>query len=311
MASRLAAWGWIGLVPVAAVMAWYHGFTWELVARSAGVGFAGGLAGGLIAGAIGLVSVPLITLVLGIPIHQAVATNLFQTIFTAATGAASHRRLGNVDLRLSTALLAGAFPGAPVGAMASLRLSETALRGLFAGILLLMAANLLRRLARGKGAKPPRPLWAKAVERLEADGRVAQAAWWKQPIEGTFRGHHYHIPRYLPVLLGAGIGFTSGLLGIGGGFLVTPLVATILHVPTHLAVGTGLVVISGNSLFGVAPHMLAGNVLFTVGVLLAIGGSIGAQIGSRLSHHLPERALYALFFVTLLVVAWRMSPWTF
>ena len=83
---------WLLLVPLVAGLAAYHDITPGFLAKASGVGLAGGLAGGLIAGAIGLVSVPLITLFLGLPIHAAAATNLFQTVFTAASGAATHAR---------------------------------------------------------------------------------------------------------------------------------------------------------------------------------------------------------------------------
>jgi uncharacterized protein len=276
----------------------------EWAIRSLGVGLAGGLAGGLIAGAIGLVSVPLITIFLGLPIHQAVATNLFQTIFTAASGAHTHQRLGNVNTALAVPLLIGSLVGAPLGALTGLALDPKVLQALFVVILLAMALNLIR-LALHR--RPPRtPWWRRRLETLDPK---ESRNWFTHAIEGTFRGHTYRVPRHLLLVLGAAIGYTSGLLGIGGGFLVTPLVSTVLQVPTHLAIGTGLVVISGNSLFGTLPHLLHGNVLIVTGTLLSLGGAIGARIGSRLSHHLDERALRIAFVLILLIVAWRMSPW--
>lgn len=272
------------------------------IGKALGVGFAGGMAGGLIAGAIGLVSVPLINIFLQLPVHQAVATNLFQTIFTAASGAMHHQSQGNVNLRLAMPLLMGALVGAPLGAWSSIGLPPYWLRMIFSVILVLMAINLIRRLIKGT---PQKPKWLQAFEQA---GDVQGRNWFTKPIQGTFRGHDYHVPRALAIGLGLGIGFVSGLLGIGGGFLVTPLVATFLHVPTHLAVGTGLVVISSNAVFGTFPHLLAGNVLWTTGILLSIGGSFGAKLGSRLSKYLPEKGLFSLFTLVLLVVAWKMSP---
>lgn len=288
------------LAPITAGFVAATATPWDQVGRAVGVGFAGGIAGGLIAGAIGLVSVPLIAIFLGLPVHQAAATNLFQTIFTAASGAGTHARRGNVNLRLALPLLAGALVGAPLGAWTSIGLPEVHLRAVFSIILVMMAANLVQRIVL---PELPRSSWLARFDR-EGHGRT----WLTRPIRGTFRGHDYNVSPLLAVGLGAGIGFTSGLLGIGGGFLVTPLVATFLHVPTRLAVGTGLVVISGNSVFGTLTHLWHGNVLFTIGFALAVGGSIGAQIGSRLSHHLPERTLFFLFTVALLLVAMRMAP---
>lgn len=293
-------------IALLAFIATNNGTTWEWMLRSVGVGFAGGLAGGLIAGAIGLISVPLITLLLGLPIHQAVATNLFQTIFTAASGARIHHRLGNVNHHLAIPLLIGGLIGAPFGALTSISLPEAVLRWLFVIILLAMVVNLVRLLVKGKPSGTP--WWRRGLQHLEhAPGKGRN--WFTSNVEGIFRGREYHVPRYLLLAFGTGIGFVSGLLGIGGGFLVTPLISTFLNVPTHLAVGSGLLVISGNSLFGTLPQLYKGNVLIITGLLLSAGGAIGARIGSRLSHHLNERLLLTAFAGILLIVAWQMAPW--
>jgi uncharacterized protein len=290
---------------VLAYIATSNGTSWEWMLRSVAVGFAGGLAGGLIAGAIGLISVPLITLLLGLPIHQAVATNLFQTIFTAASGARTHHRLGNVNHHLAVPLLIGGLVGAPFGAWTSISLPEGVLRWLFVIILLAMVINLVRLLTIGKPKGTP--WWHRSLQRLE-DAQTKHNNWFTSDVKGTFRGHTYQVPRYLLLVFGTAIGFVSGLLGIGGGFLVTPLISTLLNVPTHLAVGSGLLVISGNSLFGTIPQLLKGNVLIITGLLLSAGGMIGARIGSRISHHLNERVLLAAFAAILLIVAWQMAP---
>lgn len=263
---------WLALVPLAAGAVAWEGTRLDLAWQATGVGFLGGLAGGLIAGAIGLVTVPLIAVLLGLPIHVAAATNLFQTLFTAATGAASHAKHGHTDLRLGATVLAGAALGAPLGSWLSLRVSPDTLRLVFVVVLLAMAARLMLRIA---DVEPPK----------------TQA----QP--GTAA----------TVALGGAIGLVSGFLGIGGGFLFTPLIAMVLRVPTRVALGTGLLVIAGNSLLALGPHALAGNIWIAGGLCMAAGGSIGAKVGTRMSHWLPERGLWALFVVVLLAVAWRMA----
>ncbi len=275
------------------------------------VGLAGGLAGGLVSGAIGLVSVPLLVVFLGIPVHQAAATNLFQTFFTAISGAMTHHRLGNVRLRLAAPLVAGSLLGAPLGALAALALPDSTLRAAFLIALLGVAASLARRTILGpRPHSPVRP--AKSFARdEEAQAAVAgaQAAWrrWLAPIEGSHRGRHYRVTIPAAVGLGAGIGFISGLLGIGGGFLIAPLTTGLLGIPVHLALGTGLLVIAANGAFGAAPHAAAGTVLWLTGTLLAMGGAIGAAIGSQISHRLPERALTGLFLIVVIAVAWRLA----
>ena len=262
------------LAGVGLVLAQGLGLGAELAGKSLLVGAAGGLAGGLVAGAIGLVSIPLIILFLGIPVHQAVATNLFQTAITAGTGAWRHGRRGAVDLKIAWPVVGGALLGAPLGALVGLRVPADTMTTGFAAIVALLGLWMAFRAVRPRRA--PR-----------------------------VRGGDHGIP--LGLALGAGLGFVSGLLGIGGGFLVTPGLMAVFGLPVHLALGTALVVVSANGLFGTLPHLVEGNVLFTVGGLLAIGGMLGVRVGASIAHLLPPRLLRSVFAVLLGIVAWRMA----
>lgn len=100
-------------------------------------------------------------------------------------------------------------------------------------------------------------------------------------------GHSMHI--YLPIaemsvniflILGMGgmIGFLSGLFGVGGGFLMTPLLIFI-GVPSAVAVGTEANQIVASSVSGVIAHWRRGNVDFKMGAVLLVGGFVGSSLG--------------------------------
>ena len=78
--------------------------------------------------------------------------------------------------------------------------------------------------------------------------------------------------------LGGGVGFLSGLFGVGGGFLLTPLLIFI-GVPPVVAVGTTSVQIVASSASGVLAHLRRGNVDFAMGLVLTAGGFIGSSLG--------------------------------
>ncbi len=78
--------------------------------------------------------------------------------------------------------------------------------------------------------------------------------------------------------LGAGVGFLSGLFGVGGGFLMTPLLI-LVGVPPPVAVGSEAAQIVGSSVSGVLAHMRRGNVDFRMGTVLLVGGLIGSSVG--------------------------------
>jgi len=81
--------------------------------------------------------------------------------------------------------------------------------------------------------------------------------------------------------LGAGVGFLSGLFGVGGGFLMTPLLIFI-GVPPPVAVGSEAAQIVGASVSGVLAHMRRGNVDFKMGSVLLVGGLVGSSLGVML-----------------------------
>ena len=81
--------------------------------------------------------------------------------------------------------------------------------------------------------------------------------------------------------LGGGVGFLSGLFGVGGGFLMTPLLI-FLGVPPAVAVATEANQIVASSVSGVLAHMRRGNVDFKMGGILLIGGVIGSSLGVML-----------------------------
>jgi uncharacterized membrane protein YfcA len=81
------------------------------------------------------------------------------------------------------------------------------------------------------------------------------------------------------------------MFGIGGGFLIVPALVIVLGLPMWLAVGTSLVVIALNALWGVLAYLSLGGLDWGLTGLLVAGGLLGVQLGGRLAGRLPERAL--------------------
>lgn len=293
----------------------------SLGVKALGVGFLAGMAGATIGGGIALIAVPLVTLFLGFPLLLAVGTNLVHAFFAATSGVLSHRKRGNVKFRLAVPLLIGSAVGAPLGALTSTHLDPTVLAWTFASVVTLVAGYLtLQALGSGKretdGFDLAESLGEEGLDKVEGVGRRVLGRKLTSllmvalttPIEGTHDGRRYSIDRVTPVFMGAGVGFMAGMLGVGGGFLLTPLMTTALMIPAHLAVGTALVVGAGNAFFGGLTHLIHGNVSLVAATFLAIGGMIGANIGSQLSGKLSDRHIRGIFIVVLLVVGWNMAP---
>ena len=83
---------------------------------------------------------------------------------------------------------------------------------------------------------------------------------------------------FLILGMGVGVGFLSGLFGVGGGFLMTPILIFI-GVPAPVAVGTEANQIVASSVSGVLAHWQRGNVAFKMGAVLLLGGLAGSSFG--------------------------------
>ncbi len=107
----------------------------------------------------------------------------------------------------------------------------------------------------------------------------------------------------LPLLLGLGlaVGVISGMFGIGGGFIMTPMLI-FLGVPPSIAVGTGASQVTASSVSGALGHWQRGNVDVAMGLFLILGGLFGVALGVRLQLFLKEIGQLELFINLCYVV---------
>jgi uncharacterized membrane protein YfcA len=87
---------------------------------------------------------------------------------------------------------------------------------------------------------------------------------------------------FVLLAMGAAVGFLSGLFGVGGGFLITPLLI-FYNIPPAIAVATGANQVIGSSFSGAMSHMKRGTLDFKLGFMLLAGGIVGSTAGSSTS----------------------------
>jgi len=109
--------------------------------------------------------------------------------------------------------------------------------------------------------------------------------------------------RLWPILTsGAGIGLLTGVLGVGGGFLIVPALVMFVGMPMYQAIGTSLIIISANSIAGLLGHMGGVPVDLLMTFIFVLAGLVGTFSGARLAYHLPAqrlRFIFACFIITL------------
>lgn len=112
----------------------------------------------------------------------------------------------------------------------------------------------------------------------------------------------------LIVLIGFVIGILAGVIGVGGGIFLVPLMVLGFRFDQHTAQGTSLAAILPGSISGGVTHGRRGNVLWREAAWMSAGGVVGAVIGSFAALLLPKLLLARVFGAFLLFAAYRMWP---
>ena len=256
----------------------------------------------------GFLVVPLLNIIFGIPYNVAVGSSLCQMVGTSLSGAWRHTKLRNVDIKLGAIFLLGSFIGVEVGArlLEVLKVSGTQLiRGqevptmdiwmnsiyipllIFIGTFMLIETVKTRR---KKASSSPSLL--KFLQSLRLP-----------PFISLKVSNISKISLWLIVGAGFFIGVLSGLLGVGGGFIMTPALIYLFGLATPLAIGTDLFQIFFTASFGTISHTLKGNVNFTLVLLILCGSLIGAQIGALLTKRVKAVSIRQYFAFIVYIAA--------
>ena len=257
-----------------------------------GGGIAAGLFGSLLGLGGGILIVPLLTLGFGLPLLTAVGVSLVCVIVTsgAAAGVYLERHVANLRLGMTLELFTAA--GALVGGLVAFLLPERVLEGLFAALLLYVAATMARR-------RDPSP--------NGADGDAHVSAGDAAGLTATLSGPGYRIRRLGFGAVGSvGAGIVSALLGVGGGLVKVPVMHVIMGVPLRIATATSNLMIGITASASAIIYLLRGGIDPYVAAPTAIGVFLGASVGSRVAHRIDLRILRGLFVAILLYTAWQM-----
>jgi uncharacterized membrane protein YfcA len=274
-------------------------------ALTIGVGLVAGVLSGMFGIGGGLVTTPAIRLLLGFPALIAVGTPLPVILPTAVAGAVSYARRGLADVRAGVVIgLAGA-PVAVVGAWLSGVIGGRWIMVLTAASMLYVAADMaVRARSRSGAALPgradPEPVVAEVADAPEAEGAPAESAA-DSIAPAADPAPPVRAPVAPLIAIGVAAGLYSGLLGLGGGFVVVPALARWLGFPLKRAIGTSLVTVALLSVPGSAAHLALGHVDLSLAAWLVLGTVPGALIGARLTAAARERHV-AFAFATALAV---------
>jgi len=251
-----------------------------------------GLVLGLTGAGGGILAVPALVLGLGWTMTQAAPVALFAVGSAAAIGAVDGLRRGLVRYRAALLIAALGTVFSPLGIYFAHQLPEKVLMILFSLLMVLVAWRMLRKEHQQAGPNDHgHASWGQKNCMLnEQTGRFD----WTTKCTATLAA------------LGAITGVVSGLLGVGGGFLIVPAFKQLTDVQMRGIVATSLMVISLISAIGVIGSFQAGVRIDNQGAAFIVASIVGMIIGRRLCAQVPARALQVGFASVCLVVAGYM-----
>lgn len=263
------------------------------------VGLGIGLLSGLLGIGGGTLMVPVFKLGYLMPPIVCTGTSLFVIILTSISGAGMHIKKRTCLPKLGIAAGVGGACVSPAGVWLASISPDWAIMVAAAAVIIYSSVTMFR-----KALKMPKPVKA-AVSASDAVAtpsaqKAAAASADADAIELPTIG-----ARELAIgfAIGLGAGILSGYVGVGGGFIMVPLLMSLLKTPMKLTAGTSLIAVLILAIPGVITQASMGNVNWMAGIAIAIGTVPGAIIGSRLVERVPERTLRFLFSAILCVAA--------
>ena len=272
-----------------------------ILAMGAAVGFVSGMFG--IGG--GFLMTPLLIFV-GISPAVAVASVASHIAASSFSGALSYWRRRAIDPALALVLLSGGSIGTALGVWTFTMLRTLGQLDLLIGlsyvILLTTVGGLmfyegLRAMLRSRGGNAP------PVRRSGGHGWIHGL-----PMKMRFKRSKIYLSVIPVVAVGLVIGFIGAVMGIGGGFILVPLMIYLLRVPTSTVIGTSMVLTLVTMVFATMLHAVTNHLVDAVlALILMIGGVTGAQFGAQAGHRIRSEHLRLLLGLLILAVGVRFA----
>jgi uncharacterized protein len=266
------------------------------------VGFLSGLFG--VGG--GFLMTPLLMMV-GIPPLVAAASDSNQIVAASTSATYAHYRMGNVDFKMGLALLIGGIVGGTFGvhlmkvlrsvgnADFVIKITYVVMLGVVGSYMFLESLQNLRK----------KPVETRVVETSKPSlySRAVRGLPWQM----EFSKSGVTLSPIVPFTLGVFVGVLAAIMGVGGGFIMVPIMVYLLRMPMHVVVGTSLFQILFTC---VNVTIMQAVTNFTVDIILAVllllGSTVGAQFGARLSRRLKGDQLKIILASVVLLVMIQM-----
>ena len=237
-----------------------------------GIGLLAGLLSGLFGVGGGTVIVPLLVLLLAFDQRLAAGTSLAAIVPTATVGVISYAASGSVAWIPALILAAGAVVGAQIGTRLLPRISQTALRWGFVGFLVVVIVSLFLV--------------------IPSRDAVFELTW---------------LTGIALVVVGIGTGILAGLIGVGGGVIVVPVLMLAFGTSDLVAKGTSLLMMIPTAISGTIGNLRNHNVDLTAAAVVGVSACATTALGAWLATLIDPLVGNMLFAAYLVVIAVQMA----
>jgi len=264
------------MLPIDVVMLVFLGFFVGVVASMTGIGG-------------GTFIVPALSIIYGFTSQEAVGTSLAVIVFTSLASTYAYSRQKRIDYKVGTVSAISTVPGAVLGAYLTTLVSSSLLAIIFSFFLIFVALSMLVNL------HVPLP-------RLT----VNMKSWHRKLTDSEGKRFEYDAKILSAFTLAFFGGLSSGLLGIGGGVLIVPILHLVAGVPIHLAVATSMFIMIFTTVAGVMTHAQFNNVRLEYSAYIALGVIFGTQLGALIAKKTSGKLLRKIFSIIMIIVSIRL-----
>ncbi len=258
------------------------------------LGFGIGLSLGALGGGGSVLAVPMLVHAAGQEPRAAISTSLVLVGVASAVGLRGHLRAGRVQVGTGVAFGLAGIGGSLAGSMLNRRVDPDVLLLGFSALVLVAAWRMLTRCptctAVGEQVALADPL-------LPIIARPASAVAVRARVNLDLRAIA------LLAIAGTGVGFLTGLFGVGGGFVIVPALALVLKLPMPQAIGTSLLVISINAIVALLPRLATAGIEWEVTAPFTVAAIAGVLTGGAVADRIDATRSLRWFAGLLVAVA--------
>jgi uncharacterized membrane protein YfcA len=269
-----------------------------------GLGGLVGILSGIFGVGGGFLMTPLLIMI-GIPPTIAAASDSNQIVGASTSGTLAHYKMGNVDFKMGIFLLIGGVAGGTLGVQVIkvlrqmgnadflIKITYVLMLGFVGSYMFIESLQTLRK------KEVPTAIPQKKSKYAQLIGNL--------PWQTDFIKSGVRLSVLMPLVLGTFVGILAAIMGVGGGFIMVPVMVYLLRMPMHVVVGTSLFQILFTCVNVTIMQSYSNHTVdFILALILLLGSTLGAQFGAKISKKLKGDQLKILLASLVLVVMVKM-----